>query len=304
MSEDKSVSVVVATRDRPELLKRALGSIDAQTHKYPIEVVLVFDQSEPDLSLESQYENIDVKVISNTRVAGLAGARNSGFAAASNSWVALCDDDDEWLPEKLEQQFDALEGLAGSKAAWTGIYIHFEGKDTPRVPVQESLSFRGFLTDRMTEVHPSSWLVDKELLINEVGLVDEEIPGSYGEDYDFFLRTAKVTKIAVAPQPLVRVWWHGSSFFFERWQMIDTALEYLLEKYPEFQDTNKGSARIKGQQALAKAAMGKRKEAFSKILETAKLNLLEKRIVVASIVAAGFPAEKALKFAHKFGKGI
>jgi glycosyltransferase involved in cell wall biosynthesis len=46
-----SVSVVIATRDRPELLRRAIDAVLAQEHPAPLEIVLVFDRSEPDLTL-------------------------------------------------------------------------------------------------------------------------------------------------------------------------------------------------------------------------------------------------------------
>ena len=307
--EDQSVSVIIATRDRPELLRRAISGVFAQRHSAPVEIVLVFDRSEPDDSLkrdgsEEDANGVSVVVTTNQRSPGLAGARNSGISAASNKWIAFCDDDDEWLPGKLQSQFDALEGDLRARAACTGILIRYEGNDTARMPDPELLNFEGFLQDRMTEVHPSSWLVHKSTLVDDIGLVDEKIPGSYAEDYDLFLRTAKVCGIAVAPQPLVRVWWHGASFFFERWKMIDEALEYLTAKYPEFNDHPDGLARIRGQQAVAKAAMGNRIDALRTVAETARLRPTEKRLPLAMAVAAGLKAESALKVAHRFGKGI
>jgi len=303
-NDTNKVSVVIATRDRPELLKRALAGVLTQDFDGQIEVVLVFDQSEPDFSLESETSNRSVVVTSNARSQGLAGARNSGIDKSSGNWIAFCDDDDQWLEGKLSAQFDALASNKNALAACTGIYINYKDKDTPRIPIEERLTFEGFLEDRMTEVHPSSWLIQKDLLVNQVGLVDEEIPGSYAEDYDLFLRTAKTTEIAVASEPLVRVWWHGASFFFERWKMIDEALQYILDKHPEFSDNKKGLARIKGQQAVAKAAMKKRKPALKTAFQALKLNPLEKRSGLAVVVALGLPAEKVLHLAHRFGKGI
>ncbi len=306
--EDRTVSVVIATRDRPQLLRRAIDSVIAQRHDHHVEIVVVFDRSEPYHFLERELcpadGNFRVVVTGNGRKPGLAGARNSGIDKASNTWIAFCDDDDEWLPGKLQAQFEALAASPEARAACTGILIHYEGTETARMPDQALLTFDGFLKNRMTEVHPSSWLVHKDTLLGEIGLVDEDIPGSYAEDYDLFLRTARVCPIAVAPQPLVRVWWHGASFFFERWKMIDRALEYLIDKYPEFEREPEGLARIRGQQALAQAAMGRRMRAVRTMARVARLNPLEKRLPLAAAVAVGLPAESALKAAHKFGKGI
>lgn len=302
--DDRSVSVVIATRDRPELLRRAIDAVVAQRHSAEVEIVVVFDRSEPDRSLEVDGDGYRVIVTTNARTPGLAGARNSGVDKASNNWIAFCDDDDEWLPGKLQAQFQALAADPRARAACTGILIRYQDTDTPRLPDPDRMGFDDFLKDRMTEVHPSSWLVHAGTLVDEIGLVDEEIPGSYAEDYDLILRTARVCPIAVAPQPLVRVWWHGASFFFERWKTIDEALEYLIAKYPEFERHPDGLARIRGQQAVAKAAMGRRGDALATIVSTARLRPTEKRLPLALAVVGGLKAETALQVAHRFGKGI
>lgn len=301
---DRSVSVVIATRDRPELLRRAIDAVLAQVHDHPLEIVVVFDRTEPDAALERSDGDRRVRVITNTRAPGLAGARNSGVAAAAHAWVALCDDDDEWLPGKLAAQLDALAATPGARAACTGVLIRYEGTDTARRPDPAKLTYGGFLEDRMTEVHPSSWLVHRRTLVDSIGPVDEDIPGSYAEDYDLFLRTARVCPIAVAPEPLVRVWWHGASFFFERWRTIDEALDYLVAKHPEFAEHPRGLARILGQRAVAQAAMGERRRAAATALRALRLNPLEKRVPVALAVSAGLPAGAALRAAHRLGKGI
>jgi len=301
---DRSVTVVIATRDRPELLRRAIEAVAAQRHDQSVEIVVVFDRSEPDWSLELEGDDLRIIVTANARTSGLAGARNSGVDKASNCWIAFCDDDDEWLPGKLQAQFDALAHHLEARAACTGILIRYQGTDTARMPDPAKLGFDDFLRDRMTEVHPSSWLVHRETLVSEIGPVDEQIPGGYAEDYDLFLRTAAVCPIAVAPQPLVRVWWHGASFFFERWRTIDDALDHLVDKYPEFEQHPRGLARIRGQQAVAQAAMGRRGDAIKTVLSAARLHPTEKRLPLALAVACGLKAETALKAAHRFGKGI
>lgn len=305
---DRSVSVVIATRDRPALLRRAIDGVLDQEHRAPLEIIVVFDRSEPDSSLCEHpavfgHDDRRVIVTANVRSAGLAGARNSGVAKATHGWIAFCDDDDEWLPGKLAAQFEALEAAPDARVATTGVFIHFEGEDTVRIPRAGALTFEGFLNDRMTEVHPSATLASAEL-IAELGDVDEIIPGGYGEDYDWLLRAARLSPFAVADEPLVRVHWHGASFFFEKWKTIDDALGYLVEKYPEFNDHPAGLARIRGQQAIARGAMRQRRAAVRTAFQTVRLKPTEKRVPVALLIAAGFPASTVLKMAHKFGKGL
>lgn len=55
-----------------------------------------------------------VRVITNTRVEGLAGARNSGITAATGDLIAFCDDDDERTPDKLAVQVPALQAAPGT----------------------------------------------------------------------------------------------------------------------------------------------------------------------------------------------
>jgi glycosyltransferase involved in cell wall biosynthesis len=300
-----SVDVIVATRDRPELLARALSGIMNQDYDGPITCTVVFDRSEPDCSIAAQEIDRRVLVTTNERADGLAGARNSGLERADGDLVAFCDDDDEWLPTKITAQVRAMAESGGARAATTGIIIRYEDRETVRMPVAEDLTFDGFLDDRMTEVHPSTFLFDREWLLDEVGLVDEELPGSYAEDYDLLLRVARRTKIAVAAEPLTVIWWHPQSFFADRWEMIDLALEHLTDKHPEFASRPRGLARIRGQQAFAAAARGERRRAVSLTRETLGLRATEKRGYLALVVATGLiSADRALRVAHRFGRGI
>ncbi|MEZ5377431.1 MAG: glycosyltransferase family 2 protein [Acidimicrobiales bacterium] len=301
--DDLSVSVVIATRDRPQLLARAIAGVLAQDDVGDLEIVLVFDHSEPDHSLGLDEPGRRIRVTTNERKPGLAGARNSGVAKATHPWVAFCDDDDEWLPGKLAAQFAALRTTPSALVATTGVFINFDDEDTERIPDPAKLTFEDFIRDRMTEVHPSATLF-LAAAWGAIGQVDEDIPGGYAEDYDWLLRAAKIAPIAAATQPLVRVYWHGASFFFERWRMIDEALGYLVDKFPEFHDDPVGLARIRGQQAVAQAAMGERGRAFRTAVETFKLSPKERRVPVALVVAAGVPAASILKLLHRFGKGI
>ncbi len=306
-NNDRAVSTVIATHNRPKLVRRAIEGVLSQKHDADIEIVLVFDNSEPDRSLE-QNDTVDgferrVVVITNDHSQGLAGARNTGVAKASHPWIAFCDDDDEWLPGKLAGQFDALDANPDARVATTGIFIHYDGEDIERIPDPAKLTFSGFLNDRMTDVHPSATLASAAL-IAEIGDVDETIPGGYGEDYDWLLRAARLSPFAVAEAPLIRVHWHGGSYFFEKWKTIDDALQFLVDKYPEFNDHPEGLARIRGQQAVAQAAMKDRGRALRTVREIIKLKPTEKRWPVALLVAAGVPAGQVLKAAHRLGKGI
>ena len=298
------VSVVVATRNRPEMLRQAVAAITASDYPGPVETIVVFDQSEPDETIADADPHRSVRVMGNTRTPGLAGARNSGALAAQGQWLALCDDDDEWYPAKLRRQIDRLRANPHARLATCGIAVHFEGEDFVRIPVEDQLTFEAFLDDRMTEVHPSSFVMDRVWFIDELGMVDEDLPGSYAEDYDVLLRASRCAQIVSADEALVRINWHPSTYFRDRWKMIDEALGFLVDKHPEFAQAPTGLARIRGQQAFAAAAAGERRRALRLVKETVMLRPTEKRSALALVVAAGVPADFLLRLAHRFGRGI
>jgi len=303
-SDHPTVSVVVATRDRPHLLRQALATIQGQDYAGVVETVLVFDQSDPDFDLVDDDERRPVKVIANTRTPGLAGARNSGAEVAKGELLAFCDDDDEWFPEKLRVQVprfvDPKVGVVVS-----GIAVDYEGKVTVRVPSLERITRRDLLRTRIVEAHPSSVVCRRALFEDAIGEVDEVLPGSYGEDYEWLLRATDVCEVAVVQRALVRVLWHRTSFFSQRWQTINDALVYLLEKHPDFATDPKGEARILGQLAFANAALGNRKVAMRYAGQTLRRKPTEARAVLAAAVAAKLvtPA-RVMQILNARGKGI
>jgi glycosyltransferase involved in cell wall biosynthesis len=103
------VSVVIPTRERPELVGRAVRSALAQEGS-EIEVIVVLDG--PDEATVRALASVDdprLRVLALPERAGLGAARNAGVKAARSPWVGLLDDDDEWLPGKLKTQLDVAQ---------------------------------------------------------------------------------------------------------------------------------------------------------------------------------------------------
>ena len=300
-----SVSVVVPTRDRPELLRAALDAILGQDYGGPIEVVVVYDQCEPDRSLETGDPHRRVRVITNARTPGLAGGRNTGILAATGDLVAFCDDDDEWLPGKLAAQAAALAAAPQAEFASCGIRVCYDERTVDRSLAMTRVTLAALLRDRLTELHPSTFLMRREAVVNGFGLVDEEIPGSYAEDYEFLLRAARRTPLVNLPTPYVLVRWHKRSYFAQRWETISTALQWLLGRYPEFATVPAGEARVAGQIAFAQAAMGRRRDAMRWARRTIARNPREPRAYLALAVASrAVTPDRVLRTLHKRGRGI
>ncbi len=100
------VSVIIPSRDRPQLVCRAVRSVANQTLK-SIEILVVIDGSDDNTVKELEQMDIpELKIIPLPMSVGAAGARNIGVEQAKGTWVAFLDDDDEWLPQKLELQLE------------------------------------------------------------------------------------------------------------------------------------------------------------------------------------------------------
>jgi glycosyltransferase involved in cell wall biosynthesis len=236
---------------------------------------------------------------------GLAGGRNSGILASRGELVAFCDDDDVWLPGKLSAQVAMLRADPTASVVSCGIRIDYDGTIVDRVLPQTTFQMRDLLRDRLTELHPSTFLMRRTAVVDGFGLVDEAVPGSFGEDYEFLLRGSRVGAIRSVPEVGVVVRWHKQSYFMSRWETMAQGLTWLLETYPEFSTVPAGEARVSGQVAFAKAAKGDRGEAMRWIRRTVRRNPLEPRAYLALAVASGAVKPDAIiRRLHDRGRGI
>jgi UDP-N-acetylglucosamine transferase subunit ALG13 len=294
-----SVSVIVTTRgDRPELLARALAAIAAQDYYGRIDCTVVTDGVGADVTAPR------ARVIHNTRTPGLAGARNTGILAAGGDLVAFCDDDDVWLEGKLRVQAGALAATPSSALACCGIEVEYGTSVTARVLATQAVTLADLLRSRLTELHSSTFLLRRSAL-SSVGLVSEDIPGSYGEDYELLLRAARHGPVVNIPEPGVRVLWHERSHFDSQWATIVPALSWLLGRYPEFRSEPAGFARVAGQIAFAAAASGERKAAWQWTRQALRARLLEPRGYLAVGVLAGvLRPDTLVRALHRHGRGV
>lgn len=302
----QSVSVIIATNGkRPELLRTAVTALFDQTYTGHVEVLVVFDHVDIDpLTDVLVPENRSLRAIPNARPQGLAGGRNTGIEAASGEILGFCDDDDYWLPTKLADQLELWERRPHAIAISSGIRVRSGGKDIDRFAPARA-TFTDFLRSRITEIHPSAMLYRRSDLVGRVGLVDEDLPAAYGEDYDLLLRATKFGDIYSVEKPLVLILWDRPSFFAGKWENMAAGLTYLLRKFPEFETDPKGLARISGQIAFIHAALGNKKISLAYVRATLRRNPTQLRAWAALPVALGLVSPSALLAAvNKTGRGL
>ncbi|WP_370328129.1 glycosyltransferase family 2 protein [Euzebya sp.] len=300
-----TVSAVIATHDRPQLLREAIEGVRVQTYDGVLECVVVFDRNEPDETLVSDDPRRPVVVLRNARTPGLAGARNTGALAARGELLAFCDDDDVWLPDKTSAQVDILDAEPDRQVVVGGMVIDYEGDRIERVWPSDEVTVADLCRSRVQDAHPSTVLVRTTAFTGDIGLVDEAIPGSYGEDHDWLIRAAKVHPLAYVRRPLAVVAWHRASHFSGRWPTMIEALDYLIDKHPELRQDSRGLANLRGRQAFARAAMGDRRAAMRTAFESLRLNPLDRRAAVALVVSTGLlSVTRAQRMANAVGRGI
>jgi glycosyltransferase involved in cell wall biosynthesis len=195
------VSVVIPTRDRPDLLALTLRTVLWQ-EDVSIEVLVVDDGKDSGTAeLVHRASDNRVRLLRNNGPRGVSGARNTGIAAAQGQWIAFLDDDDLWAPRKLATQLALPET---SRAAW--VYagdvnvdedLRVIGGAPPAAPQTVVAELRYY---NAVPAGSSNVVIRRDLL-DEVGRFDPQLQTS--EDWDLWLRLAAASAPACVPHPLV-----------------------------------------------------------------------------------------------------
>ena len=107
------VTIVVPTRDRKSRLLRTIATLAAQD--YPAIEIIISDDGSQDGTCEAVTALCDyrIRVIRSTYSRGVSHARNSAIAEARGGWIAVCDDDDFWVPSKISSQIAYMKKHGG-----------------------------------------------------------------------------------------------------------------------------------------------------------------------------------------------
>jgi len=186
------VSVIVRTKDRPELLTEALDSIADSTYRR-VEVILVNDGGvSPEVSDTFPFPVVRVETGANL---GRAAAANAGVGAATGEYLSFLDDDDLMEPEHLETLVD-LVTAAEVRVAYTdaavGIYELGPGggwqEVDRRLPYSRDFDPELLLVDNYI---PFNTLMIERGLFEGAAPFDPEL--EFFEDWDFLIRLAAIT---------------------------------------------------------------------------------------------------------------
>jgi len=196
------VSIIIPCYNRARLLPRAIASVCAQTFR-DFECIVVDDGSTDETSaFLAQPDLTDtVRQIRFPVNRGVSAARNAGVAAATGTWLAFLDSDDEWSPAKLTRQM-----------AWHSLNPEFLISQTKEIWIRRGIRVNppathekvgGFIFDHSLHrcmITPSSVVIRKDLFY-EAGGFKESFPAC--EDYDLWLRITSNCPVGLVDEYLL-----------------------------------------------------------------------------------------------------
>jgi glycosyltransferase involved in cell wall biosynthesis len=193
-------SVVIPTRDRPEMLAGAVAVALAQ-RDVEVEVLVVDDGSAAPVGAALPSDG-RVRLLRHEVPRGVSAARNTGIERARAPWIAFLDDDDLWAPDKLASQIGAA-AAAGAAWAYAGDVTVDEDlgivSGAPPPPPGEVVA--KLTTYNSIPAGASNVVVAADALA-AAGPFDPSLKTS--EDWDMWIRLARCCGTpAVVPRPLV-----------------------------------------------------------------------------------------------------
>jgi glycosyltransferase involved in cell wall biosynthesis len=212
------VTVVIPTRNRSDLLRLTLTSVLWQ-RDVDLHVVVVDDASTEDVqSLVSLFGDRRVRVVRHDVSKGVSAARNTGLSMAITEWVAFCDDDDLWSPDKLWRQLAAAES-AGSHWAYTGsVYVNTELLVQNGAPPLPPEAMSAALRRYNAMPAGASNVVARSEILKRLGGFDARM--THLPDWDLWVRLARSGVPASVQEPLVGYRLHGGNASFRTAEML------------------------------------------------------------------------------------
>lgn len=194
------VSAVITTHNRADLLPRAIESVLAQTYA-DLEIIIVDDGSDDETEkvIRGHLGKFPhIRHLKNDIPRGACAARNYGIREARGEFIAGLDDDDEWLPRRVEVLMENFrdEYAYVCSRDWIVYRDRVEQREKKTVITLKSMLYRNVTGNQI--------LTRRERIL-AVGGFDESLTS--GQDYDMWLRLLeRYGSARMVPQPLQKVY--------------------------------------------------------------------------------------------------
>ena len=198
-----TVSVIIPTHNRLQMLKRAIRSVLTQTYEH-FELIVVDDNSTDDTeAVVASFEDNRLRYFKHDVNKGASAARNTGIKHANGEYIAFLDDDDEWLPTKLEKQVHVIQN-APEKIGL--VYCWMDYFKNGKLVRKHHPTLKGSVFDKVLDeqrLGGCPTLLVRGTVINKVGMFDESL--RRGNDGDFIRRVCRKYHVDFVPEVLVKV---------------------------------------------------------------------------------------------------
>lgn len=232
------VSVIVPTYNRAHIITEAIDSILNQTFK-DFELIIVDNYSSDNTeSVVKSYSDKRIRYFKNQNNGLVSINRNYGIKKSCGEYIAFLDDDDLWLPEKLEKQVELLDLNKELGLVYSDIYIIGSNGDLRentyfhRIKPTRGNAFNELLQGNFI---PMLTVVIRREVLDKVGGFNPRY--KICQDYDLWLRIAEHYPVDFIEDPLAKYRVHSESSsqkntalsYREGLQII----EYWLNRNPE-----------------------------------------------------------------------
>jgi glycosyltransferase involved in cell wall biosynthesis len=223
---DQKISIIIPTYNRKMLLQRAVRSVLYQTY-CNIEIIIIDDHSTDGSSelisetFANEIREGKILILKNSQNQGHPTSKNLGISHASGDYIAFLDDDDYWMPDKLELQIKKMQAEDAEACFCSTLWVEDNKFLKQTTAINKNVSFEnGGPT--------STWLI-KKTLFKRVGLFDTTIPTN--DDGELMVRINKSgTKITFVELPLYVHFYYPSTVSNSREGKI-SGYESILAKH-------------------------------------------------------------------------
>jgi len=235
------VSVIIPTYNRANRLSKAVNSVLSQTFS-DLEVIVVDDYSTDNTTNKVQeliQQDQRVKYLRQEQNQGAPAARNRGIKQAQGKYIGLLDDDDQYLPEKIQEQVKIFENskkdIGLVYGGFKNIVLNSDCEDRVKTPTIKGDIFKALLEKCFVG---SPTVLIKKKCFEKVGYFDEKLQSC--QDWDMWTRIAKEFKADYAEQVVANYYFHSgeqiTTNFDKKAQGVNRIYakhEKYLRKYPK-----------------------------------------------------------------------
>lgn len=198
VGNDPLISVIIPTYNRPDYLRRAIGSVLNQTYDN-VELIVIDDASNYDVRGLVNAICSDIEVVVNSENLGANRSRMRGIKRSDGRYVAFLDDDDFWKQTKLEKQLRIMENFEEVGIVSTGLSYIDNGYKIPAQVSGNELTKRLLLGDN--PLSSFSAVMVRSAVIEAAGMPDPELESS--QDLEWYIRLSGVAESYIIQEPLV-----------------------------------------------------------------------------------------------------